>query len=156
MKGARRLFGRSGYRLTVRYGRIYTICATEQRQPNSAAQRMARTIFAEANRLAVNELQNAERREHWEEEAHRRGYKTAIGACRAYYVGRLREAQEKAKSARKERSRPTIRAAETREARGERMQAGMTVRRRMHGRTRGWAAQTHRSTSQKRSSTLPP
>lgn len=94
MKGARRLFVRSGYRLTVRYGRIYTICATGQRQPNTAAQREARAIFAEANRRAVSELQSEARREYWTEKARQRGYKTAIGACRAYHIGMVREEHE--------------------------------------------------------------
>lgn len=94
MKGARRMFGRSGYRLTVRYGRIYTICATEQRQPNTAAQREARATFAEANRRAISELQSEARREYWTEKARQRGYKTAIGACRAYHIGMVREEHE--------------------------------------------------------------
>lgn len=94
MKGARRMFGRSGYRLTVRYGRIYTICATEQQQPNTAAQREARAIFAEANRRAVSELQSEARREYWTEKARQRGYKTAIGACRAYHISMVREEYE--------------------------------------------------------------
>lgn len=138
MKGARRLFGRSGYRLTVRYGRIYTICATEQRQPNTAAQREARAIFAEANRRAVSELQSEARREYWKEQAQREGYKTAIGACRAYHIGMVREEHE----ARKAYAKQVTRNATATAKRGTHRRGVHNVTatmRREHGAARIWA-----------------
>lgn len=91
LRTARRLIRPSGYRLTVRFGVVYTLRIVPQRQPHTSAQLTARAIFAEANRLAVNELKNTEHRAYWQREALRLGYRTAIGACRAYHVRRLRE-----------------------------------------------------------------
>lgn len=91
LRTVRRLMRPSGVRLTVRYGSVYTVQAVRQRQPNSAAQRKARAVFAEANSLAVEELRSDERRTYWARRARETGYRTAIGACRAEYVRRLRE-----------------------------------------------------------------
>ena len=66
LRTVRRLMRPSGVRLTVRYGSVYTVQAVRQRQPNSAAQRKARAVFAEANSLAVEELRSDERRTYWE------------------------------------------------------------------------------------------
>ena len=93
LRTARRLIRPSGYRLTVRYGAVYTLRIVPQRQPHTPAQLTARAIFAKANRLAVNELKNTEHRAYWQREALRLGYRTAIGACRAYHVRRLRESR---------------------------------------------------------------
>ena len=93
LRTARRLIRPSGYRLTVRYGAVYTLRIIPQRQPHTPAQLTARAVFAEANRLAVNELKNTEHRAYWQREALRLGYRTAIGACRAYHVRRLRESR---------------------------------------------------------------
>ena len=93
LRTARRLIRPSGYRLTVRFGAVYTLRIVPQRQPHTPAQLTARAIFAEANRLAVNELKNTEHRAYWQREALRLGYRTAIGACRAYHVRRLRESR---------------------------------------------------------------
>ena len=144
MKGARRLFGRSGYRLTVRYGQIYTICATEQRQPNTAAQREARAIFAEANRRAVSELQSEARREYWTEKARQRGYKTAIGACRAYHIGMVREEHEARKVSAETVTRNAT-AATKREMRRRSVHNVTATMRREHEAARIWAT-TKRST----------
>ena len=53
LRTARRLIRPSGYRLTVRFGVVYTVRAVPQRQPHTPAQLTARAIFAEANRIPL-------------------------------------------------------------------------------------------------------
>lgn len=95
LRTARRLFRSEGLRLTVRYGRIYTICAVECRQPNTLAQRRARDVFRRANEAAIEEMRSVVGRLRWAAVARRAGYKSGIGACRAYHVRRLRAEMER-------------------------------------------------------------
>ena len=100
--GARRLFSRSGFSLTVRSGRICTKRLVPQADPRTPAQLSARHIFAAANRLAVRVLARPGQREYWQKEAARLGYRTPIGAARAHYIALLRA---RAASARRPLSR---------------------------------------------------
>lgn len=61
LPAARRQLRRSGIRLTVRYGQVYTIRATDARQPDTRAQLRMRNIMAQASALAKTELENQER-----------------------------------------------------------------------------------------------
>ena len=82
---------KAGIRLTVRWGKVYTVMAAETRQPDSAAQLRAREVLAQASEAAKKELADPERRLYWTTHAAEMGYKTARGACVAYHVRRLRE-----------------------------------------------------------------
>ena len=75
----RRRMRRAGLRVTVRWGRLYTIEAVEIRQPDSEAQLRARGVLARASAMAKRELENAEM-----------GYRTGRGACVAHYIKRLK------------------------------------------------------------------
>ena len=103
--GARRLLSRSGYCLTVRSGRICTKRLTPQTDPRTPAQLSARRLFAEANALAVRALKDPVRKAHWQREAARLGYRTPIGAARAYFVALLRS---RAASVRPDPRRPAV------------------------------------------------
>ncbi len=86
----RRRMRPSGLRITVRWGRVYTICPVEIRQPDSEAQLRVRALMSRASALAKRELQSPDRRLYWDTHAAEMGYKTARGACVAYYMRRLR------------------------------------------------------------------
>ena len=86
----RRRMRHTGLRVTVRWGKVYTIDAVEIRQPDSEAQLKARAVMARASALAKRELESAERRLYWDTHAAEMGYKTGRGACVAYYMRRLR------------------------------------------------------------------
>ncbi len=87
----RRRMRKSGLRLTVRWGRVYTVAAVEARQPDSEAQLRARDVLARASEAAREELRDAERRLYWDTHAAEMGYKMARGACVAHHVRRLKE-----------------------------------------------------------------
>lgn len=90
----RRGMRKAGIRLTVRWGKVYTVMAAETRQPDSAAQLRAREVLAQASEAAKKELADPERRLYWTMNAAEMGYKTVRGACVAYHVRRLKvEAQ---------------------------------------------------------------
>ena len=86
----RRRMRHTGLRVTVRWGKVYTIDAVEIRQPDSEAQLRMRALMARASVLAKRELENGERRLYWDTHAAEMGYKTGRGACVAYYMRRLR------------------------------------------------------------------
>ena len=86
----RRRMRRAGVRVTVRWGRLYTIEAVEIRQPDSEAQLRARGVLARASAMAKRELENPERRLYWDCHAAEMGYKTGRGACVAHYIKRLK------------------------------------------------------------------
>ena len=86
----RRRMRRAGLRVTVRWGRLYTIEAVEIRQPDSEAQLRARGVLARASAMAKRELEDAERRLYWDTHAAEMGYKTGRGACVAHYIKRLK------------------------------------------------------------------
>ena len=90
----RRRMRSSGLRITVRWGKVYTIDAVEIRQPDSEAQLRMRALMARASALAKRELECAERRLYWDTHATEMGYKTGRGACVAYYMRRLRAEEE--------------------------------------------------------------
>ena len=87
----RRRMRKAGIRLTVRWGKVYTVMAAETRQPDSAAQLRAREVLARASEAAKKELADPERRQYWTMNAAEMGYKTVRGACVAYHVRRLKE-----------------------------------------------------------------
>ena len=86
----RRRMRRAGLRVTVRWGRLYTIEDVEIRQPDSEAQLRARGVLARASAMAKRELENPERRLYWDCHAAEMGYKTGRGACVAHYIKRLK------------------------------------------------------------------
>ena len=90
----RRRMRHTGLRVTVRWGKVYTIDAVEIRQPDSEAQLRMRALMARASALAKRELENGERRLYWDTHAAEMGYKTGRGACVAYYMRRLRAEEE--------------------------------------------------------------
>ena len=111
----RRRMRRSGLRLTVRWGKIYTVAAVECVQPETEAQLRARDVLARASEAAKREMNDPERRLYWTTHAAELGYKTARGACVAHHVRRLKEEE----AAQQRRSMEALRAwAE--EARGRR------------------------------------
>lgn len=75
----RRGMRKAGIRLTVRWGKVYTVMATETRQPDSAAQLRAREVLAQASEAAKKELADPERRLYWTMNAAEMGYKTVRG-----------------------------------------------------------------------------
>ena len=87
----RRRMRKSGLRLTVRWGRIYTVKAVEITQPETERQLRARDVLARASEAAKREMGDPERRLYWETHAAEMGYKTARGACVAHHVRRLKE-----------------------------------------------------------------
>ncbi len=87
----RRRMRREGMRITVRWGRVYTMGARTGQQPDSEAQMRARGILARASEAAKREMEDEARRLYWTEHAAEMGYRTARGACVAYHVRRLRE-----------------------------------------------------------------
>ena len=111
----RRRMRRSGLRLSVRWGKIYTVAAVECVQPETEAQLRARDVLARASEAAKREMNDPERRLYWTMHAAEMGYKTARGACVAHHVRRLKEEE----AAQQRRSMEALRAwAE--EARGRR------------------------------------
>lgn len=98
MKQARRLLRRSGIRLTVRNGRVYTIKATAIEQPRTAKQLKNWAIFTEANRLTDRDLRENSRKRMWRRRAIKEGYKTARGCAKAYYVKMIKEGRVSEKS----------------------------------------------------------
>ncbi len=87
----RRRMRREGMRITVRWGRVYTMGARTGRQPDSEAQMRARGILARASEAAKREMEDEARRLYWTEHAAEMGYRTARGACVAHHVRLLRE-----------------------------------------------------------------
>ena len=120
----RRRMRRSGLRLSVRWGRVYTVAAVECVQPETEAQLRARDVLARASEAAKREMSDPERRLYWDSHAAELGYKTARGACVAYHVRRIK-AEEAAEDARR-RSMEALRAwAEEARARRERRRREM-------------------------------
>lgn len=91
LKQARRALRHSGLRLTVRYGRIYTIKAKEIKQPRTDKQQRNWQVMEKANKLADAELRREGGKEEWEKRARETGYKTARGCVRAYYIKIIKE-----------------------------------------------------------------
>ena len=87
----RRRMRKSGLRLTVRWGKVYTVAAVETTQPETEAQLRARDVLARASEAAKREMGDPERRLYWTMHAAEMGYKTARGACVAHHVRRLKE-----------------------------------------------------------------
>ena len=90
----RRRMRRSGLRLTVRWGKVYTVEAVEIRQPETEAQLRARDVMARASAAAKREMTDPERRLYWDSHAAGLGYKTARGACVAHHVKRIKAEEE--------------------------------------------------------------
>lgn len=86
LKQGRRALRHSNYRLTVRYGRVYTIKANDGRQPDSKRQLECRDLLMKANVMAKDDIARKGRKKYWERMAQKSGYKTAIGCARAYYI----------------------------------------------------------------------
>ena len=115
---------RSGLRLTVRWGNVYTIEAVECVQPETEAQLRARDVMARASEAAKKEMGDPERRLYWDCHAAEMGYKTARGACVAHHIRRIK-AEEEAEQCRR-RSMVALRAwAEEARARRERRRREM-------------------------------
>ena len=87
----RRRMRRSGLRLTVRWGKVYTVAAVETTQPETEAQLRARDVLARASEAAKREMNDPERRLYWTTHAAEMGYKTARGACVAHHIRRFKE-----------------------------------------------------------------
>ena len=103
----RRRMRRSGLRLTVRWGKVYTVEAVEIRQPETEAQLRARDVMARASAAAKREMTDPERRLYWMTHAAELGYKTARGACVAHHVKRIKAEEE---AERQRRSMEVLRA----------------------------------------------
>ena len=103
----RRRMRRSGLRLTVRWGKVYTVEAVEIRQPETEAQLRARDVMARASAAAKREMTDPERRLYWDSHAAELGYKTARGACVAHHVRRIKAEEE---AERQRRSMEVLRA----------------------------------------------
>ena len=103
----RRRMRRSGLRLTVRWGEVYTVEAVEIRQPETEAQLRARDVMARASAAAKREMTDPERRLYWDSHAAELGYKTARGACVAHHVRRIKAEEE---AERQRRSMEVLRA----------------------------------------------
>lgn len=86
LKQGRRALRHSNYRLTVRYGRVYTIKANDGRQPDSKRQLECRDLLMKANVMAKDDIARKGRKKYWERMAQKSGYKTAMGCARAYYI----------------------------------------------------------------------
>ena len=120
----RRRMRRSGLRLSVRWGKIYTVAAVECVQPETEAQLRARDVMARASAAAKEEMCDPERRLYWMTHAAEMGYKTARGACVAHHIRRIK-AEEEAEQ-RRQRSLEALRAwAEEARARRERRRREM-------------------------------
>ena len=114
----RRMRG-SGLRLSVRWGRVYTVRDVSGSQPDSEAQLRSRSVLAMASARAKVEMAVAERRLYWDTHAAEMGYKTGRGACVAYHVRclmreatrpdeveRMRRVAEERRARRRERQVP--------------------------------------------------
>ena len=120
----RRRMRRSGLRLTVRWGNVYTIEAVECVQPETEAQLRARDVLARASEAAKREMGDPERRLYWDSHAAELGYKTARGACVAHHIRRIKAEEESEQ--RRQRSMEALRAwAEEARARRERRRQEM-------------------------------
>ena len=120
----RRRMRKSGLRLSVRWGKIYTVAAVEITQPETEAQLRARDVMARASAAAREEMCDPERRLYWMTHAAELGYKTARGACVAHHIRRIK-AEELAEQCRR-RSMEALRAwAEEARARRERRRREM-------------------------------
>ena len=86
----RRRIRPSGLRITVRWGRVYTIAPAETHQPDTEAQLRSRSLLSRASALAKRELADPSRRLYWDTHAAGLGYKTARGACIAHHIRRLK------------------------------------------------------------------
>ena len=120
----RRRMRKSGLRLTVRWGKVYTVAAVEITQPETEVQLRARDVLARASEAAKMEMDDPERRLYWTTHAAELGYKTARGACVAHHIRRIK-ADEEAEQ-RRQRSMEALRAwAEEARARRERRRREM-------------------------------
>lgn len=90
LKRARRLMRRSGKRLTVRNGCVYTIESKAIVQPRTERQLRNWALFTLANRLTDRDLRDNGRKRYWKRRARLEGYKTARGCAKAYYVRMVR------------------------------------------------------------------
>ena len=120
----RRRMRKSGLRLTVRWGKIYTVAAVEITQPETEAQLRVRDVMARASEAAREEMCDPERRLYWDSHAAEMGYKTARGACVAHHIRRIKAEEESEQ--RRQRSMEALRAwAEEARARRERRRREM-------------------------------
>lgn len=79
------------YRLAYRNGKYYIIRYKQVEQPNTIKQVINKTLFAKANKMAIQDMQKEGRANYWRRRARRKGYKTSMGAARAYYIEILRK-----------------------------------------------------------------
>lgn len=88
LKGARRMLTMNGgsFRITRRNGKLYTIRIAKSKQPNTEKQLECRELLKRANEMAREDLVKAGRKKYWEDMARKKGYKTAIGCARAWYI----------------------------------------------------------------------
>ncbi len=95
IKQARTALRRSGagFRLTMRYGRIYTFKKFTCQQPNTPAQLAARQRLKEATRLANIDMANPTKAAFWQQQKLKTGHKTAIGCAKSYYINLLKAKQ---------------------------------------------------------------
>ena len=104
----RRRMRRSGLRLSVRWGKVYTVAAVECVQPETEAQLRARDVLARASEAAKMEMNDPERRLYWTTHAAELGYKTARGACVAHHIRQIKAEEESEQ--RRRRSMEALRA----------------------------------------------
>lgn len=81
----------SGFRLTLRGGRLYTMKRVRCVQPDSVEQLKCRELLVRANEMARRDFEEVEKVEYWKKKAEETGYKTARGCARAWYVRMLKE-----------------------------------------------------------------
>lgn len=95
---ARRLFRnkkRSRCRITVRFGRLYTIAYAPAVQPRTMSQCRNWNLFARANARVARDMKNASMASRWRKRARKYGYKTARGAARAYYIAMFQKQKDR-------------------------------------------------------------
>lgn len=98
LKGARRIITMRGgdFRITRRFGSLYTFKKFKCKQPNSEKQMECRDLLRRSNEMAREDMAREGRRDYWERMAKERGYKTAVGCARAWFISVLkREMEEK-------------------------------------------------------------
>lgn len=95
---ARRLFRnkkRSRCRITVRFGRLYTIAYAPAVQPRTMSQCRNWNLFARANARVARDMKNEALASRWRKRARKYGYKTARGAARAYYIAMFQKRNDR-------------------------------------------------------------
>lgn len=129
LKGARRALTMRGstLRITQRNGKLYTFRKFRCVQPNSEKQMEWRERMRRANELAREDMARDGRKEHWAKMAKERGYKTAIGCARAWYMREGIEENGKAESEKRQTEPRNIAAKRSRMAREEEKETVMVI-----------------------------